>query len=131
MLPVRMGCTHVNAIRKQYGTLWEFRVFDRRNSEITTVSDMVEMIFLKWYNTYVGEKKTIFQPILERRKNDETYHSGLSADCTLMSADEFSARFTEKLMEVQTLLGDDQYLSMISESDNVLCMYLCQRAMEK
>lgn len=45
----------------------------------------------------------------------------------LMSADEFSARFTEKLMEVQTLLGDDQYLSMISESDNVLCMYLCQR----
>lgn len=49
----------------------------------------------------------------------------------LMSADEFSARFTEKLMEVQTLLGDDQYLSMISESDNVLCMYLCQRAMEK
>ena len=42
-----------------------------------------------------------------------------------------SARFTEKLMEVQTLRGDDQYLSMISESDNVLCMYLCQRAMEK
>ena len=45
----------------------------------------------------------------------------------LMSADEFSARFTEKLMEVQTLLGDDQYLSMISESDGILCMYLCQR----
>ena len=46
----------------------------------------------------------------------------------LMSADDFSARFTEKLMEVQTLLSNDQYLSMITEDDGTLCMYMCRRS---
>lgn len=46
----------------------------------------------------------------------------------LMSADDFSARFTEKLMEVQTLLGNDQYLSMITEDDGIIGMYLCRRS---
>lgn len=63
----------------------------------------------------------------EQEKRDGAITQLHNGSVVLMSADDFSARFTEKLMDVQTLLGDDQYLSMITEYDGIMCIYLCQR----
>lgn len=69
---------------------------------------------------------TTCQKTEERNGTLTQLHDG---HVVLMSAEDFSERFTEKLMEVQTLLGNDQYLSFIDkESDDSLVMYYCQRS---
>lgn len=62
----------------------------------------------------------------ERKGELEKLHDG---KVFLMTPEEFSARFTEKLMAMQHLLGNDQYLSFIDTETKIgnLKMYMCQR----
>lgn len=61
----------------------------------------------------------------EREGTIEKLHDGT---VVLMSADDFSDRFTVRLMEAEGLSDDSQYLSFIDKAGDLIAMYLCQMA---
>lgn len=85
--------------------------------------EMVNPDFVSATATFVKTCNTC-KETEEREGTIEKLHDGT---VILMSADDFSARFTAKLMESEGLLDDNQYLSFIDETSDIISMYMCQR----
>ena len=85
--------------------------------------EMVNPDFVSAAATFVKTCNTC-KETEEREGTIEKLHDGT---VVLMSADDFSDRFTARLMEAEGLLDDNQYLSFIDQTDGIISMYLCQR----